>query len=83
MIGCIFLFLWKCSLVLGAQRQIDFFTFANKSQDFEMSASQRATMVTFLQNGMPEAFKQAEEEFASSNDIPSRQSLCGQFHLNL
>lgn len=42
-----------------------------------MSASEKNTMMQFIQNGMADAFKQAEEEMAPSSVVPERQSLCG------
>jgi hypothetical protein len=49
---------------------------SERSGDFEMSASERKTMASTIQDAMPTAFKEAEEEMSGSNDIPSRQSLC-------
>jgi hypothetical protein len=80
----IFLFLFLSGkLCLAGQRQIDVFKFANKSQDMDMSASERASMVSYIQQEMPDAFREAQDEMTASesNDIPSRQSLCGKLLL--
>ena len=68
----------------GKQREIDFFNWtprAKRGMDLQMSASEKNNMIQFIQNGMGDAFKQAEEEMSASNAVPERQSLCCKYSL--